>query len=196
MPTGQAVRSSGIELWHWRAARSLRIVGPPTSPSRAPQPSAKRLTFKCLFGYGKSLDYKTISFLLVGMRFPGVSIFSASRNSARCWRENSSATGYFLKFALSQVTKLAGGDTKLTEDFEKEWRANLSSAMQGYGDGSAVGVIPTFMTSGFSGSEETQATGCLLEFPSGGARHVRSQACQRGAACSFRGILRQSSRRL
>jgi hypothetical protein len=44
--------------------------------------------------------------------------------------------------------KLFPGDAQLPKDFEKEGWPDLSSTVEGNGDGAPVGMIPAFVTAG------------------------------------------------
>jgi len=59
----------------------------------------------------------------------------------------------------------------LTQNFEKQWWADLAPTVKRDGYGSAIRVIPSLVAAGLSRSREAKLKGYTLELARGSARH-------------------------
>jgi len=78
--------------------------------------------------------------------------------------------GTLTRHALPEVLELLGRHPKLAQDLQIQGRADLPAAVELDGDGSSIGMIPSFVAAPLPCPEEPEFPSYVLELPRGRAR--------------------------
>ena len=82
---------------------------------------------------------------------------------------------------LAELLKLINRDSKLSQELEKQRRANLTASVKRNRNGTTVQMIPSFVAPYLAGSSESKLSCGILEFARRGARRGRFLSCPREA---------------